>query len=263
MPIISFVACKIFEDEIIHVLEHDSAIERIILVENDDCGRMVEKLDSVGVPYELLPIESISNNLYACERDKVTLIVDILELALHAYPDDLREAVYAVSEEMSSYSDGILLFYGLCGNVLAKAEEDLQHLSCLVCILKEENGQIIDDCIGAVLGSRDAYLEKLKGCGGVGTFFMTPMWAANWREMLYSAGMTSDPENIEMSKFVFDQVGYKTVAKINTGLRYEENFDSIVEEFARIFDFDIMEMDASPALLERCYVQLKERVIAN
>lgn len=259
MSVISFVACKIFEDEIIHVIETDPAIERLILIENDDCGRMAEKLDSLGVPYELLPLESVKNNLDSRKTDRVTLIVDILELALHAYPDKLREAVYDVSEKMSSYSDGILLFYGLCGNVLAKAEEDLQHLPCPVCILKEENGKIIDDCIGAVLGSRDSYLEKLKSCSGVGTFFMTPMWAANWREMIYSAGMTPDPDNIEMSKFVFEQVGYKIVAKIDTGLRYEENFDSMVEEFARLFEFDIIEMKASPALLKRCYVQLKEK----
>lgn len=234
-------------------------IERLILIENDDCDRIAEKLDKIGIPYELLPIESIPNNMDSNGSNKVTLIVDMLELALHAYPDDLRKAVYDVSIELSSYSDGILLFYGLCGNVLAKAEEDLQHLSCPVCILKEENGQIIDDCIGAVLGSRDAYLDKLKGCSGAGTFFMTPMWAANWREMLVSAGMTPDPDNIEQSKFVFEQVGYKVVAKIDTGLRYEENFDSMVDEFARLFEFDIVEMDASPALLERCYRQLKEK----
>ena len=230
MAVISFVACKIFEDEIIHVIETDSAIERLILIENDDSGSMVDKLDNIGVPYEILPIESIKNNLDSGKTDKVTLIVNILELALHACPDNLREAVYGVSKEMSSYSNGILLFYGLCGNVLAKVEEDLQYLSCPVCILKEENGQIIDDCIGAVLGSRDAYLEKLKSCNGVGTFFMTPMWAANWRKMLVSAG-----------------------------LRYEDNFDSMVEEFAQLFGFEIIEMAASPALLDHCYRQLKEK----
>ncbi|WP_406659743.1 DUF1638 domain-containing protein [Methanolobus sp. ZRKC3] len=262
MPAISFIACKIFEDEIIHVIENDPSIERLILVENDDSGRMVEKLDCVGIPYELLPLKSIPNNLDPGEPGKITLIVSILELALHAYPDNLRDAVYGVTEEMSAYSDGVLLFYGLCGNVLAKAEADLQHLSCPVHILKEDNGEIIDDCIGAVLGGRDVYLEKLKSCSGVGTFFMTPMWAANWREMIYSAGMTSDPNNIEMSKFVFEQVGYKTVAKINTGLHYEKDFDSMVEEFARLFDFDVIEMEASPALLQKCYMELREKVLA-
>ncbi len=262
MPVISFVSCKIFEDEIIHVIKNDSIIERLILIENDDYHRIAEKLDNVGIPYELLPIGSIPNNMDSGTSGKVTLIVDMLELALHAYPDDLRKAVYGVSEELSSYSDGILLFYGLCGNVLANAEEDLQYLPCPVCILKEENGQIIDDCIGAVLGSRDAYLEKLKGCNGAGTFFMTPMWAANWRKMLVSAGMTPNPDNIEESKFVFKEVGYKIVAKINTGLLYEENFDTMVEEFARLFEFDIIEMDASPALLERCYTDLVKKIAA-
>ncbi len=260
MTVISFVACKIFEDEIIHVVENDSLIDKLILVENDDCGRLAEKLDNEGIKYEILPLEAIPVNLDSNESDKITLIIDILELALHAYPDDLKNAVYAVTEEMSSYSDGILLFYGLCGNVLAKTEEDLKDLSCPVHILKEKNGQIIDDCIGAVLGGRGAYLEKLRACSGVGTFFMTPMWAANWREMIVSAGMTPDIDDIESSKFVFEQVGYKIVAKIDTGLRYEENFDAMVDEFAQLFDFDVIEMDASPELLEHCYCKLKEHV---
>jgi hypothetical protein len=261
MPIMTIIACKIFEDEIVHVVENDPSIGRLILINSDDSAGLAEKFNSREISYEQFSIDSVASNLYSNELDKTTLIVNILELALHAIPDTLKDGVYSVAEEMSSYSDAILLFYGLCGNALAKVEDDLKHLPCKVSILKEDNGQIIDDCIGAVLGGRAAYLETLKSCSGVGTFFMTPMWAANWREMLYSAGMTSEPDNIEMSKFVFEQVGYKTVAKIDTGLHYVENFNSIVDDFAKIFDFDIIEMKASPALFERCYKQLKEEVV--
>ena len=60
--------------------------------------------------------------------------------------------------------------------LLGKIEDDFRTLGCKVCILKEENGEIVDDCIGAVLGGRGRYLEILKSCKGVGTFFLTPMW---------------------------------------------------------------------------------------
>ena len=56
-----------------------------------------------------------------------------------------------------------------------------------------------------------------------------------------------------MSKFVFDHAGYKNVARMDTGLYYEKDFDSMVEEFARLFEFNIIEMRASPALVEECY----------
>jgi hypothetical protein len=85
-------------------------------------------------------------------------------------------------ELLAPCSDGIFLFYGLCGNVLGKIEEDFKTLDCKICILKEENGEIVDDCIGAVLGDRGRCLEVLKSCKGIGTFFLTPMWAANLRD---------------------------------------------------------------------------------
>jgi len=258
MPVLTFIACRIFEDEIVHIIETDNAIRNLLVVDNEDARMLVDKLGDAGCDYKLVSEDMVSDHL---EDDGLTLVVEILELALHATPDDLKEAVYSKAREKSEYSDGILLLYGLCGNVLDKVEKDLADLLCPVHILKEENGDIIDDCIGAVLGSRAAYLEKLKSFNGVGTFFMTPMWAAHWREMVKAAGLTNNPDDIKMSKFVFDYAGYKTVAKMDTGLYYEKSFDPMVEEFARLFEFDIIDMKASPRLLVNCYERIKGEVL--
>ncbi|WP_406656775.1 DUF1638 domain-containing protein [Methanolobus sp. ZRKC2] len=255
MPVLGFIACRMFEDEIVHIIEDDPAIERVIVVDNEDCSGLVEKLDVAGCSHEIVPFQAISQK-FEENDDSFTIIVFMLELALHADPDNLKETVYNKTEEISQYSDGILLFYGLCGNVLGKVEEDFRSSPCEVHILKEDNGEVVDDCIGAVLGGRAAYLERLTGSKGVGTFFMTPMWAAHWREMVVSAGMTPDPDDIELSKFVFDYAGYKNVARLDTGLHYEKNFDSMVEEFAKLFDFNVIEMKASPDLIDLCYRKL-------
>ncbi|SFM14743.1 DUF1638 domain-containing protein [Methanolobus profundi] len=258
MPVMTFIACRMFEDEIVHIVETDDSIKHLLIVDNEDSGGLVDKLNDAGCNYSLVPGDGITQHL---EGDDITLVVEMLELALHATPEHLREVVYGKAREMSEYSDGILLFYGLCGNVLGKVDTELADLPCPVRILKEDNGDVIDDCIGAVLGSRAAYLEKLKSFHGVGTFFMTPMWAAHWREMVVSAGMTPDPDDIKLSKFVFDYAGYKNVAKMDTGLHYEKQFEPKVEEFAKLFEFNIIDMEASPKLLVRCYEQLKDEVL--
>jgi hypothetical protein len=250
-----------FEDEIVHIIENDDQIKNLLVIENEDSGGLTGKLDDIGCKYEMVSESDITDLVEHRKGDGITIIIEMLELALHAIPGNLKDVVYAKAREMSEFSDGILLFYGLCGNVLAKVEEDLSYLSCPVRILKEDNGMVIDDCIGAVLGSRDAYLEKLTSFKGVGTFFMTPMWAAHWREMIVSAGLTPNADDIKLSKFVFDHAGYKTVAKMDTGLYYEKQFDPMVEEFARLFDFNIIDMKAGPQLLVRCYEQLKDEVI--
>ena len=167
-----------FEDEIMHLLENDPEIEKIVIVENNDCDGIRKKMLEAGIPHKVFPIEELPEKQ---EEKSLTLNIYMLELALHAIPENLKKIVYSKVRAMVPHSDGILLFYGLCGNVLGKVEEDFRIPGCKVCILKEENGEIVDDCIGAVLGGRGRYLEVLKNCKGVGTFFLTPMWAANWR----------------------------------------------------------------------------------
>jgi hypothetical protein len=257
LSVITFIACRMFEDEIVHIVESDDSIRSLLVIDNADSGGLVTKLTDACCDYKLVAEASLPD----CQGDEgLTLIVEMLELALHAKPEHLKEVVYSKAREMAAHSDGILLFYGLCGNVLGKVDTELADLPCPVRILKEDNGDVIDDCIGAVLGGRAAYLEKLKSFKGVGTFFMTPMWAAHWREMVVSAGMTPDADNIKLSKFVFDYAGYKNVAKMDTGLYYEKQFEAKVKEFAGLFDFDIIDMKANPDLLVRCYGQLKDEI---
>lgn len=257
MPVMTFIACRMFEDEIVHIAENDTSIKNLLIVDNADCGGVVDKLRDSGCDFLRVTEDRIPDYLQA---EGLTLVVEILEMALHAKPEHLRDVVYSKAKDMAGYSDGILLFYGLCGNVLGKVDIELADLPCPVRILKEENGDVIDDCIGAVLGGRAAYLEKLKSFNGVGTFFMTPMWAANWRDMVVSAGMTPNPDDTKLSKFVFDYAGYKYVAKMDTGLNYEKQFEPRVQEFAEIFDFSVIDMKAGPDLLVRCYEQLKDEI---
>jgi hypothetical protein len=53
-------------------------------------------------------------------------------------------------------------------------------------------------------------------------------------------------------------IGYKRVAKINTGLAYTENFDKSIRKFAELFDFEILEFDiGNQKNFENCYEELK------
>lgn len=60
-----------------------------------------------------------------------------------------------------------------------------------------------------------------------------------------------------MTKMVFDYSGYKNVAKVSTELCYEKEFETKVEEFARLYNFEIVEMEGSPELIENSYKKAK------
>jgi hypothetical protein len=66
-----------------------------------------------------------------------------------------------------------------------------------------------------------------------------------------------------MMKRTHEMIGYKRVAKINTGLAYTENFDDAIKEFAEIFDFEILEFNSgNQKIFEDCYQQLKAEIKA-
>lgn len=261
MPVISLIGCRMFEDEITHVISSDTDLNNIEIVKNEDAERLIEKLSAVGVEYNILPFENIPKLSSRESTDEFTLIVYILEFALDAKPELLREKVYDVINKMSDLSDGILLFYGLCGNVLGDVESDFADLDCPVHILRDEHGDIVDDCICASLG-KDTYLSSLMGEErGSGTYFLTPMQAAYWKDMLVIAGLTPDPDNIEMTRSVFDYCGYKNVAKIDTGLSYETDFDGKVNEFANSFDLKVVDLSGSPLIAENAYEGMKKEIL--
>lgn len=265
MPVMSIISCKIMQDEIIWILENDSSIDEIIVVENQNIREFTEKLDKVNLQYKTLSLEEISSlPEIESECHKYTVLIHIMELGLHRNPKELKNKVYETIDILAPFSSGILLFYGLCGNVLGDVEKDFDanSLSCPVRILKDKNHRIVDDCIGATVGGVNNYLRILKSVSNAGTYLFTPMYSKGWRELIQLDKLNSDPAKaLKLMKRTHEIIGYKRVAKINTGLEYTENFDASIREFAELFDFEILEFDdGNQKIFEDCYDELKVEI---
>lgn len=270
MPIMSIISCKILQDEIIWILENDSSRDGIIVVENENIKEFVEKLNKADIQHKILPLEKISPLVeMENESNKYIVLVYLMKLGLHKSPKKLKNKVYEIIEILSPLSSGILVFYGLCGNVLGNIEKDFEvnlH-SCPVHILRDEKNRIVDDCIGATVGGVDNYLRILKSVSDAGTYLFTPMYSQGWRELLDldNRAYGKDPSKaLKMLKKLHEMIGYKRVAKINTGLNYTENFDESIREFADIFDFEMLEFDyGNQKIFEDCYNELMMEIGAN
>ena len=157
MRVMIVISCKIMQDEIIWILENDSSIDEIIVVENENIWGFTEKLNKANLQYKMHSLEEISSlPEIKSECKKYTV--------LHRSPKEVKIKVYETIKILAPYSSGILLFYGLCGNVLGEVEKDFERssISCPVRILKGKDHRIVDDCIGVTLGRFDNYLRKLK-----------------------------------------------------------------------------------------------------
>jgi len=124
MSVLTILGCKILQDEIVWLLSNDPQVEKIIISANDNILEFNEKLDEQQTSYSIVPFEKIPHILENEDKDNLTVVVTLLELGLHWVPKKLKLEVYKHIEEMIPYSNGILLFYGLCGNVLGSVEED-------------------------------------------------------------------------------------------------------------------------------------------
>lgn len=255
-----------FEDELVHIFEEEDENTRFVLIENENTEGIEKKLNEVSIEYEKTSIEDLPSTVVRNVENSgnFVVILHLLEFALDGEPQLLKEKVYKSIEKNGELFDGILVFYGLCGNVLGSLEKDFAYLEIPVNILKDANGEIVDDCICAAFENRGAYVEAVKGeKRGEGTYFLTPMQAANWREMLVLAKLTPDPNDNEMIKLVFEYSGYKNVAKVNTGLCYEKDFDRTVDEFASLFGFEKLSFAGSTKVTDSSYASIKKKIIQN
>lgn len=264
MTVLSILGCKILQDELVWLLSNDSDIDKILIVKNENISEFTDKLDEQCIPYEILSLDKISNNLEETDENKLIVVVNFLEVALHMILAKLKSEVYQNMREMIAFSSGILLLYGLCGNVLGDVEKDfsMENDGCTIRILKDNSGRIVDDCIAATVGGCANYFKLITENSKEPAFFLTPMFATSWKEFpLTGYDFDSNPEEaLKLTKMINDLAGYSRVAKVNTGLTYVKDFDEKVEEYAKLFGYSTFEISGNQEIFENCYQSIKNEL---
>lgn len=280
MPVLSIVACGMLEDELVHVLSKDRELQQLIVVENRESSVFLRKLrlrncnprpaflDRVPMllqgrisPDLRAPVRLLSSfPLFKkfCRkrklREKVSVVVNLLSLSLHADIEILKAEVYRNIREMAPFSDRILVFYGTCGHALGKLEEDLSDLECPLFFLKDQNGETIEDCISLAVGGNEAYARAMAEFQGMGTIYLTPMWASSWKKLENENGSR------DFNKHYLKNPLYCLAAKIDSGLVDDPDFHINVKEFACTFDMKIVNLKGSLEITEQSYLNARNGV---
>jgi hypothetical protein len=263
MPVMSILSCKMLQDEIIWLIANDFQIKRVLIVANKNISEFTEKLDEQHIYYDIIPFEKLPQMLNNIDNDEFTVVINLMELGLHAVPKILKSEVYQKIRKMIPFSNGLLIFYGLCGNVLGNVEEDfcLEKDGCTVRILRDDE-RIVDDCIGATVGGGANYLKLLKTHSTEPAFFFTPMYASSWRELLNINKLNCNSDKaLKMAKKINDLAGYSRVAKVNTGLTYVKDIDKKINEYAKLFGYSTFEVSGTQKIFEKCYISIKKEIL--
>ncbi|RPJ71110.1 MAG: DUF1638 domain-containing protein [Alphaproteobacteria bacterium] len=280
MPVMSIIACGMLEDELVHVLSKDSGLKQLIVVEDRGNLEFLRKLKSKNctpraafldkVPMllkdggrlnsrafmkflSLFPLfKKICEKRILMDKEKVNVVVNLLRLGLHSDLEQLKAKVYESIREMAPFSDNILIFYGTCGNTFGKLEEDFSDLECPLSFLKDKDGQMIEDCISLALGGNEAYARSMIEFRGMGTIYLTPMWASSWKQLENKA------EGREFNNKYLKNSLYCLAARIDTGLANNSEFNENVREFARKFDLKITNLKGSMEIAEQSYFAARD-----
>ena len=286
MPVLSIIACRILEDELTRVLSIDHTLRHLFLVDNMDSMGLSRKLRAQNRSHLLVAEEEIPDRIRDLQKNnlggiikpllnrfhfisgrasensreqELVVVVNVLKMALHSDGKMLKDEVCKNIHDMSRFSDGILLFYGLCGNYLGDIGNDLRDLSCPIYFLTDKDDKRVDDCIAVALGGNKRYDETLSRFPGVGIFF-TPMWAFNWTEIDKEVSKSSKSQSLGS---MLNSLGYKRVAKLDTGLHYISDFEveSKIGEFASSYSLEIVGLQGNTEIADRCYQQAKDGII--
>jgi hypothetical protein len=274
MPVLSIIACRMLEDELVHLLSADEEVRELILVDGRECMRLSGKLREENRPHimvlgldrialHLKERQSRPNGIFSrrSAQPKATdlvVVISVERIGLHSDLELIKAAVYDNIRRLSAFSDGILIFYGKCGGALADVEHDHPDLSCPLYLLTDERGERIEDCIALALGGNENYDRTLAEHQDV-ALFMTPMWASNWKAMGQEDAASGKRRDLGA---MLKGTGLRKVARIDTGLHFEMGFLEKVDGFAREFGLERIAMQGGTVVAEGSYKRAKRGLLA-
>lgn len=227
----------------IYNLLMDGDEKSLYLVRNDNIRMLLPKLEKNSLKYTMISENDFITRKVQFPKEKYNVVMWLRSMGLHSDPKILKEAILADIRSIDGYTDGIMLYYGLCGQaLLGICDWARDNIKTPLTIFKDKHGKICDDCISVPVGGPDAYLRLLKAYPGA--IYLTPAVACSQDEFMEKNDLFKGLELIDMTrtefmKFILDSAGYKYALKIQTGLGDQEHFQEECENFVRKYDLKL------------------------
>jgi len=171
--------------------------------------------------------------------DKQTEIV-VLDIALHLNPKTLRDRLNEEIERIEEDDVDILLGYGLCGRALEGVFSQKSRL-----ILPR-----VDDCVGAILGSRQNHQQMISKYPG--SYFMDPEWVNSELDIFVQVNKGIERIPVDRRSDIIKMM-LKHYSKIAFLGEKDENTESFnrCQELAEKHDFNLISINPDYSLLHR------------
>ena len=259
------------EDELTSILANDDNVKQLVIVDSTEQQELARKLRSENRPFLIKDFEGAYNHVKKHQQrahsgghttkrhgvlrqllrnrsvDDLAVVVHVLPLRLHIDSKLLKQEVYRQIERMADFSDGIFVLYGIC-DALRTIEHDFNSSTCQLFFLTDGGGATVEDCIALALGGNQAYANVLTNNNIM--LFLTPMIAAQWQDL---------SEDFTLMK----HARFKKIAKLDTGLSYDPDFDANVDRCAKHFSLYPVLLRGNTNVIQKSYLRAKRGVCRN
>ena len=123
MTLMSIIACRIFEDEIIHLIRNDPQITKILVLNSLDAAGVLRKLSENAIEHIVCSPTEIEDFVCSEQDTNYFLLVNMLGFSLDASPQLLKDSVYKEINTMAEYADTILIFYGFVWKCAGRSKQ--------------------------------------------------------------------------------------------------------------------------------------------
>ena len=226
MGVLGILTCEILELEFAYLLGSDTDLAIVTVLGNERSERLVEMLKLLSVPK--LKIINDINKFNPLFDNRLEILVQVLELALHNRKRTLQQGIKEAAMTLGPHVDALMLGYGLCGNALENPEGLLTEAGVPI-FMPMDDDHPVDDCVGLIIGGRQRYYDEQ--CRVAGTFFMIPGWTYHWRRMFEQEfGNMS----LDMAKRLFRD--YERSLLITTPVMSESEMKQSSHNFNELFN---------------------------
>ena len=265
MKRLGVILCEVFEEEILYLLGKEDIFDKIIIVNNESSKYFQHMLEKKFNHERIKIARELCSPRFLKREAPLEILIYILPFYLHTNPQEIKTQLINASKEIEKHVDKLLLLYGLCGNSLSDIQNLLKEnrIKVPIDILLDEKKEIVDDCICALLGSREEYAKELYKEGG--TWFMTIGWSRHWDKIAKERAEILGPEHMEQLakrlgikkldglenlKLIFDHTKYKRLLALELGIENDSEYKSKCEDFASCLNLGLCYRKGTLELIE-------------
>ncbi len=239
---LGMIVCPMLEDEAIYNLKNDTDEKKVYLVKTPYNETIILKLKQHDVDFEQIDQMKVLSGDY--EKHDFTVFIWTMFMGLHEDTDMLKLEMMNQIITVHNCVDTLLLYYGRCGRALDTiCDWAFEMIPTPVCIFRNKNGSICDDCICIPIGGTDRYLQLLRKYPG--RLYFTPAMASNFEGFMSSMELFNglDTSNTEIMKLMLDMAGYTTIMEIPTGNGDMKNYRKNVDAFKKKYNLESHEIE--------------------